>query len=344
MSRPVGTSAELERRRRRALDLLKQGERQVDIANILGVNRTSIYRWRRLAAMDPGRLAAQPQPHRPPALTDAQLQTLAELLAQGPAAHGWINHLWTTERVATVIERHFKIRYHHDHVGRFLRQRLKWSVQKPQRRAKERNEEAIVRWQSEQFPRIAQAAQDRNAHLVFLDESGFFLNPTVRRTWAPRGHTPILDAWDRRDRISAISSISVSPKARRLNLQFDLLPDNTNVHGEDVVAYLRKLKAELGGPLTILWDGSNIHDRSKLVRAFLAQHPEIVTERLPSYAPEINPDELVWAWTKYGRLGNLAANHTDWLRDYIIAELVYVKQHPALMQSFIEKTNLPLQL
>jgi transposase len=344
MSRPLGSSAELERRRCRALDLLNQGKRQTDIADFLGVNRTSIYRWRRRAASDPKGLAAQPHPHRPPLLTSAQLHTLEELLMQGAAAHGWVNHLWTTERVAILIERHFKVRYHHDHVGRFLRQRLGWSVQKPQRRAKERDEDAIRRWQSEDFPRIAEAAQARQAHLVFLDESGFFLNPTVRRTWGPRGQTPILDAWDRRDRISAISSISVSPKSRRLNLQFDLLPDNTNAHGEDIVAYLRRLKALLGGPMTILWDGSRIHDRSRLVRAFLAQHPEIVTERLPAYAPEMNPDELVWAWTKYGRLGNLAAQHTDWLRDYIITELTHVKQHPELMESFIEKTNLPLHL
>ena len=166
----------------------------------------------------------------------------------------------------------------------------------------------------------------------------------MRRTWNPRGQTPILDAWDRRDRISAISSISVSPQARRLGLQFDLLPDNTNVHGEDIVAYLKLLKEHLGPRLTILWDGSRIHDRSGLVRAFLAEHPDIRTEKLPAYAPEMNPEELVWAWTKYGRLGNLAAQHTDWLRDYIITELTYIQEHPELMASFIEKTKLPLRL
>lgn len=80
------------------------------------------------------------------------------------------------------------------------------------------------------------------------------------------------------------------------------------------------------------------------VNRYLAEHPEIVTERLPAYAPELNPDELVWAWTKYGRLGNLAAQHTDWLRDYITTELTYVRNHPELMTSFIEKTNLPLCL
>ena len=344
MSRPVGTPAELERRRRHAVDLLRRGERTTVVARFVGAHRSSVYRWQREAARDPDALDAQPHPHRPPQLTDAQLRRLETLLAQGAAAHGWPNELWTSARVAQVIARHFRISYHHDHVGRFLRQRLGWTPQKPRRRARERNEAAILDWQARVFPGIAQQAQQRGAHLVFLDESGFMLTPSVRRTWAPRGQTPVLDAWDRRDRISAISSITVSPTNRRLNLYFDLLPDNTNVHAEDVVAYLRRLKAQLGGPLTVLWDGSNLHDRSKVTQAFLAKHPEIQTVRLPAYAPELNPDELVWAWTKYGRLGNLAAANGDWLRDYLWTEMEYVKKHPELLASFIEKTNLPLRL
>src|SRR5437879_2689784 len=83
MSRPMGSSAELERRRRWAPHLLNQGKRQVDVADFLGVDRTSIYRWRRQAAGNPDRLAAKPHPHRPPLLTTAQLQTLETLLAQG---------------------------------------------------------------------------------------------------------------------------------------------------------------------------------------------------------------------------------------------------------------------
>jgi hypothetical protein len=256
-------------------------------------------------------LPRRKQPLLRPILAEVNAQPLQhaqleKLLAQGAQAHGWPNALWTTARVGEVIYRTFAVRFHHDHVGRFLRQRLGWSPQKPQRRARERNEDAILNWQAREFPRIARQAQQRGAHLVFLDESGFMLTPSVRRTWAPRGQTPILDAWDRRDRISAISSITVSPHNRRLNLYFDLLEDNVNVHAQDIVDYLRKLKAQLGGPLTVLWDNGRVHDRAKLVRAFLAEHPEIHTERLPAYAPELNPDELVWAWTKYGRLGNLA--------------------------------------
>ncbi|CAN5173073.1 IS630-like element ISDra3 family transposase [soil metagenome] len=333
----------LEARRRRAVELVQRGERAGTVARILGVDRSSVYRWGRQAAATDG-LAARPHPHRPPRLNDRQLVRLERLLARGAQAYGWINDLWTAARVATLIQREFQVSYHHDHVGRFLRERLGWTPQKPVRRARERDEDAILRWQSEEFPRIAREAEDRGAHLVFLDKSGFMLTPTARRTWAPRGQTPVLSAWDRRDRISAISSISVSPVARRLNLHFELLPDNANAHGEDVVAYLKKLRATLGGPLTILWDGSRIHDRSRAVQAFLATHPDVRTERLPSYAPELNPDELVWAWTKFGRLGNLAAANTDWLRDYLWTEFEYVKRHPELLASFIDKTHLPLRL
>jgi transposase len=322
------------------VELLSQGESPTLVAHILGVDRSSLYRWLQQAEQGPAALAARPHPHRPPRLSTAQLGELEAALAEGPTAHGWPNDLWTTERVGEVIFRRFQIRYHHDHIGRFLRQRLGWTPQKPRRVARERDEEAIRNWKAEKFPRIAEAAQQRGAHMVFLDESGYLLNPSVRRTWAPRGQTPLLDALDRRDRISAISSISVSPVTQRLGLQFDLLPDNTNVHAEDIVSYLRRLKEQLGRPLTILWDGSTIHDKSKLVRAFLAEHPEIVTEKLPAYAPELNPDELVWAWTKYGRLSNLAANHTDWLRTYLITEMSYLQENPQLLASFIEKTKL----
>jgi transposase len=136
MSRPIGTPEELERRRYRAVELIRQGESVSTVARFLGVDRSSVTGWRQQAdRYELPALAARPHPHRPAQLSDAQLAQLEQLLAQGAAAHGWSNHLWTTARVAVLIERHFGIRYHHDHVGRFLRRRLRWSVQKPTRRA-----------------------------------------------------------------------------------------------------------------------------------------------------------------------------------------------------------------
>ncbi len=290
--RPVGTAAELERRRRHAVALLERGESPTTVARILGVARPTLYRWK-CQAQTPGGLDPKPHPGPAPHLSDDQLRELDGLLRQGAKAHGWRNQLWTAARVALLIRRRFGVSLHPDHVRRFLRARLGWTSQKPQRKARERKEEEIARWVREDFPRIVAEARGRSAHLVFLDESGFLLTPSVRRTLAPRGETPILDAWDRRDRLSAISCVTVSPKRRRPNLYFELLPKNANVHGEDVVGFLRRLRQALPGPITVLWDRNQIHSRSRAVRAYLAKHPEVVAEDFPGYAPELNPDEDV---------------------------------------------------
>jgi transposase len=339
MSRPFGSAAELERRRCRAVHAVQQGQSPQTVAQVFGVNRSSVFRWLKLSQQPDG-LAAKPHPGPAPRLSPEQHRRLEALLLEGAKAHGWPNPLWTCARVVQLIRRHFGISFHHDHVGRFLHTRLNWSPQKPRRKARERDEAQIAWWKRVRFPAIAKAARQRGAHLVFLDESGFMLTPTVRRTWAPRGSKPVLDCWDRRDRLSAISCVTVSPRARRLNMYFQLLPHT--VHGEDVVDFLRHLKRRLGRPLTVLWDGSQVHSKSGVVRAYLAKHPEIVAENLPAYAPELNPDELVWSWSKYGRLPNLAAEDTDHLAEHVIEELTYLQQDPHLLASFLEKTELSL--
>ena len=179
---------------------------------------------------------------------------------------------------------------------------------------------------------------------MFLDESGFLLTPTVRRTLAPRGKTPILKSWDRHDRISAISAVTVSPKRRRLGLDFRLLPEDTNAHGEDTVAFLKQLRWHLPGPMTVLWDRSNIHDRSKVVRAYLAEHPEIVTEPLPAYAPETNPDEMVWEHTKHGRLANFTPEDTAELRSVLIEEFGRLHHKCELLAAFLRHAGVRLRL
>src|SRR5271169_3566364 len=116
--------------------------------------------------------------------------------------------------------------------------------------------------------------------------------------------------------------------------------DNKNAKAIDVVRFLRHLKQQLGGPFTVLWDGSNTHSRARGVKAYLAKHPEIVAETLPSYAPELNPDEGVWGWTKYGRLANLAASNTEDLRQRIHQEFAVLKKNRHLLNSFVQEADL----
>lgn len=339
--RPKGTAAELERRRRRAVDLVEQGESPTVVARILGVRVSSVHRWRRLAKCPQG-LQAKPNPGPTPGLSDYHLRRLEQLLQQGAKKHGWPNQLWTADRVARLIRQRFGISYHPEHVRKILKRRLNWTSQKPRRKARERNDKEVERWLGDELPRILREAFRRQAHVVFLDESGFQLTPSVRRTLAPRGRTPVLDCWDRRDRISAISCLTLSPVLGRPGLYFRLLPVNQTAHGEEVVEFLAELRRELRGPFTVVWDRSNIHSKSRVVKAWLAEHPEVVVEDFPGYAPTLNPDEWVWSWTKYGRLSNLAAWDADELSDHLVMALFDLKYQPELLNAFIAEAGVPV--
>jgi transposase len=133
------------------------------------------------------------------------------------------------------------------------------------------------------------------AHLVFVDESGFLLIPSVRRTWAPRGDTPLLRHRQRRDRISVISGLSVSPRRRRFGLYFRLFPPN--IRQPEVRAFLQELLRHLRGGVIVVWDNGAIHG-GELIRALHARHPRLHLYRFPGYAPELNPDEGVWQQAK----------------------------------------------
>jgi transposase len=340
--RPLGSATELERRRRRAVDLVEAGESPSVVARILGVTPSSLYRWRRRSHRPEG-LTAKPSAGPKPRLSDQQLATLENLLKQGAMAFGWPNQLWTAKRVAVLIEQQFAVCYHADHVRRLLRKRLHWTSQKPQKRAREQNLKEVERWIADDWPRIIRQAYERRAHLVLLDESGFLLAPTVRRTMAPRGKTPILDCSASHDRISVISAITLSPQAVRVGLHFMLLGKNENFHAEEIILFLRQLKSEIGGPLTIVWDRNNIHSKSRVVRAWLAKHPEVVVEDFPAYAPQTNPDEDVWSWTKYGQLCNVAPHDIIDLRDHIWDALMNLKNQPQLLISFLVHAKLPLR-
>jgi len=125
------------------------------------------------------------------------------------------------------------------------------------------------------------------AHIVFADESGFLLIPNVAKTWAPRGQTPVIRHRYRRDKISVISGVSVSPKRQRLGLFYQLYFQN--IGQEEVCEFLRHLLRHLKGPVIALLDNSRTH-YGKPLQELLRQHSRLRVEHFPSYAPELNPD------------------------------------------------------
>jgi transposase len=146
--------------------MMKQGVKPTAVARALRVSLVSVGRWRQ-AVLDGGReaLAAKPVPGRPLKLSLAERQQLLKLLLRGPIRNGYATELWTLARVAEVIECRFGECYHPSQVWRIL-VGLGWSCQKPDSRARERDEEAIARWRRVDWPRIKKGREMRENHPV----------------------------------------------------------------------------------------------------------------------------------------------------------------------------------
>lgn len=144
--RPHGTPADLEKRRRRAVELLEKGVTVGEVAQRIGCSHSSVILWRNtLSKHGAHGLKAKPAPGRPPKLGVAMKKKLTSLLLRGAMDYGYNTDLWTTRRISDVIHREFHVRYDRSHVGRLLVAQG-WSCQKPERRALERDEEAIRLW------------------------------------------------------------------------------------------------------------------------------------------------------------------------------------------------------
>jgi len=158
--RPEGSAEELERRRRRAVALLKEGHSQRAVAKMVGSSQGSVSRWQKTAQEGDDALDLKPHPGRPRCLSESQEHELGMLLSKGARAYGWQNDLWTCPRVKLLIEQNFGVDYHVDHVRKILVQRLAWTSQKPETRARERKEDEIELWRRVDFPRLKKTPKD----------------------------------------------------------------------------------------------------------------------------------------------------------------------------------------
>jgi hypothetical protein len=144
------------------------------------------------------------------------------------------------------------------------------------------------------------------ASLVFLDESGLLMTPLVRRSWAPKGKTPLLSQRTRHyQKVSAIAALTVSTKRRRVGLYFSLL-SNANIDSTQVQVFLQELRRHIQNPIILIWDRLKTHRSVKVQRWMAGQHG-FSCEFLPPYAPELNPVENIWSYLKHNPLANFAA-------------------------------------
>lgn len=165
------------------------------------------------------------------------------------------------------------------------------------------------------------------------------LQPTVRRTWAPKGQTPILCSWDRRDRLSVISALSLSSKRRRLGLYFSV--ETHNIRAEDFEAFVADLLRHFPAGMILVIDRWMVH-RSGVRRLKQRFGRRVDVEWLPAYAPELNPDEQVWNHSKYSQLANLIPKDVKHLAGAVEESLQVQSRQQNLLRSFFHCAKLKI--
>lgn len=154
-----GTAEQLQLRRLRAIALLEEGLSQAAVARQLGVVSSAVCQWKKAHAEGgDDALKAHLHPGPLPKLSPQECERLLKYLKQGPRKHGWSTELWTLPRIAELVERKFGVRYDQSGVWRLLG-RLGWSCQKPERRARERDQNAIDRWRKHDWSRLKKRAK-----------------------------------------------------------------------------------------------------------------------------------------------------------------------------------------
>ena len=175
-------------------------------------------------------------------------------------------------------------------------------------------------------------ARQQHRTIVFVDESGLSERPHRVRTWAPRGQTPVLQYTFNWKSLSAIAGITL------WNFYFQLFPGS--IKAPQIIQFLRHLRRHIPGNLTIIWDGLPAH-RSRLVREFVAQQGgALELERLPAYAPELNPVEYIWGYSKQHELPNLCPKdfaHLSWAARQALGRM---HRRPRLVESFWKQAEL----
>lgn len=315
-----------------AVERVREGEPASEVIAAYGFNRTTIYKWLK-AALRPGigmkALRSTKATGRPRSLTLAQeKQVFRWVNGRDPRQYGLDFGLWTRAVVVELIEKKFGLRLGLTAVGELLA-KLGLTPQKPLQRAYQRDPEAIEKWQRETYPAIAKQAKAEGADIFFWDESGFRADTVHGKTWGVRGQTPVVQRPGQRQSISAASAVNA-------NGGFWFCTYDGALKAELFVELLKKMMKYRRKPVHLVLDSLPAHKKA-LVREYVAATKGMLTFHfLPGYAPDLNPDELVWSHVKRTGTARRPLQKGEKLRDKIEEQLAMLQQMPRLVRSFFK--------
>lgn len=272
-------------------------------------------------------LRSTPATGRPRSLTPRQeRQVFTWVNGKDPRQYGLDFGLWTRSVVVDLIARKFGVRLGLTAVGALLA-KLGLTPQKPLQRAYQRDPDAIEKWRRETFPAIAHAAKAVGGEVFFWDESGFRADTVHGKTWGVKGQTPIVERPGQRQSISAASAVNARGGFWYCTYQGGL-------NAELFIRLLRRMMHHRTNPVHLVVDGLPAH-KTALVKAYVAStEGRLTLHFLPGYAPDLNPDEMVWSHMKRTGVARTPLRRGEKLKDKIEAQLAAIKKLPQLVRSF----------
>jgi transposase len=334
-SRTLSPAAQ-EELRRRAVAAVLNGATRTEVERLLGVPRQTIGQW--VKAYHEGGEAALTSKRRgrtPGAgakLAPWQQAQIAKALRDHrPEQLKLPFYLWTRDAVIEFIERRFGVRVSRSTASRYLNA-WGFSPQKPVRRAWEQSGPAVERWLKEDYPKIRREAKKEGALLYWGDEMGLRSDHTAGRSFSPRGQTPVITGTGQRFRCNMISAIT-----NQGNLSFMVFRESFTVRV--FLRFLRRLIRQSKRKVYLIVDGHPVH-RAKLVQAWLEKHAaKIRMFRLPSYSPELNPDEMLNQDVKSNALGRQRPATIDDLIARVRSYLRSRQRRPAIVRRYFHERH-----
>lgn len=322
--------AALEEMRAVAYERMKEGERPAEVSASFGMHRGWAYKLRSKAkGRGNGKRALQSTrgSGRPPKLNATQQRRVFRWInGKNPMQHGFEFALWTRQIVRDLIEREFSVKLSLSSVGSLLA-KLGLTVQKPLQRAYQRDPEAVEQWKKVTYPDIERKARKEGADIYFWDESGFRADAVQGMTWGAKGQTPVVTVPGQRQSISAASAVNSKGG-------FWFATYSGALNGELFVTLLKQMMRGRRKPLHLVVDGLPAH-KTKAVREYVdGLKGKLTLHFLPGYAPDLNPDELVWSYAKRTGHARRPLRAGETLAKRVDAQLSEIASNPKLVSSF----------
>jgi transposase len=318
----------------KAVKAVRDGTKQVEVAKILGITRQAVGKWVK-AHRKGGAKALRAKPKGRPkggALFPRQAAQITKAIVDRcPEQLKLPFYLWTREAVAQLIERRFGIRLSIWTVGRYLA-RWGFTPQKPVRRAFEKNPEQVRHWLEQKYPAIRRQAKREGAEIYWGDEIGMRSDHAAGRSYGRRGQTPVIPGTGQRFGCNMISAIT-----NRGRLNFMVFKKRFRV--DVFMDFLKRLDRQTKRKAFLIVDRHPVH-RSKKAKVWLKKKSHrIRLFFLPSYSPELNPDEMLNQDIKSNAVGRQRARNQDELVSNVRGYLHSRQRKPHIVKKYFEESH-----